>query len=449
MKSNSFLVLLLFLFGIASGQAQQKTSMSLHDAVALALEKSNEVGLASSKATTKKLEFEAVKNNRYPDFKVSGQYMRLTNANIKQAGKSSSSTTTTSSTQSSDSPKVNQLILGQANLNLPLFSGFKLKNSIAASENVYEAEVSNSAYTKEETAMKVVEYYADLYKAQKSVELLKESLKSSEQRVTDFKSLEENGVIARNDLLKAQLQLSKTQLSLEESEKNVKILNYYLITLLKLAPETLIVVSPDNIDPNLFSNSPKSESEALQNRKDLEAVRLLGKASDAQIKVAKSGYYPSLAFVAGYTALDLQNVVTVSNAVNVGIGLSYNVSSIFKNGKEVAAAKSKAQEAKQQEAILTDYIKLEIVKAKEEYELATKQDQVYSEAVVQATENYRIVKDKYDNGLSNTNDLLDADVEQLGSKINQAYAKANVALKYYELLNASGQVLQSFNLTKN
>ena len=98
---------------------------------------------------------------------------------------------------------------------------------------------------------------------------------------------------------------------------------------------------------------------------------------------------------------------------------------------------------------MTDSIKLEIFKAKEEYELATKQDQVYSEAVVQATENYRIVKDKYDNGLSNTNDLLDADVEQLGSKINQAYAKANVALKYYELLNASGQVLQSFNLTKN
>jgi len=449
MKNNSFLVFLLFLFGMTTSQAQQKTSMSLHDAVALALEKSNEVGLASSKATTKKLEFEAVKNNRYPDFKVSGQYMRLTNANIKQAGKSNSATTTTSSSQNSDSPKVNQLILGQANLNLPLFSGFKLKNSIAASENVYEAEVSNSAYTKEETAMKVVEYYADLYKAQKSVELLKESLKSSEQRVTDFKSLEENGIIARNDLLKAQLQLSKTQLSLEESEKNVKILNYYLITLLKLSPETLIVVSPDNIDPNLFANTPKTESEALQNRKDLEAVRLFGKANDAQIKVAKSGYYPSLAFVAGYTALDLQNVVTVGNAVNVGIGLSYNVSSIFKNGKEVAAAKSKAQEAKQQEAMLTDYIKLEIVKAKEEYELATKQDQVYSEAVVQATENYRIVKDKYDNGLSNTNDLLDADVEQLGSKINQAYAKANVALKYYELLNASGQVLQSFNLTKN
>jgi hypothetical protein len=29
------------------------------------------------------------------------------------------------------------------------------------------------------------------------------------------------------------------------------------------------------------------------------------------------------------------------------------------------------------------------------------------------SENYRIIKDKYDNGLSDTNDLLEADVEQL------------------------------------
>ena len=58
------------------------------------------------------------------------------------------------------------------------------------------------------------------------------------------------------------------------------------------------------------------------------------------------------------------------------------------------------------------------------------------------------MKDKYDNGLSNTNDLLEADVDQLSAKINLANAKANVALKYYELLNTTGQLLESFNLSK-
>ena len=97
----------------------------------------------------------------------------------------------------------------------------------------------------------------------------------------------------------------------------------------------------------------------------------------------------------------------------------------------------------------SDMAKIEIKNAQEEYELAKKQDQVYAESLTQSSENYRIVKDKYDNGLSNTNDLLEADVDQLSSKINQANAKANVALKYYELLNTTGQLLESFNISKN
>ncbi len=98
--------------------------------------------------------------------------------------------------------------------------------------------------------------------------------------------------------------------------------------------------------------------------------------------------------------------------------------------------------------MLTDYIKLEVQNAIEDYDLALKQNVVYAQAVEQSSENYRIIKDKYDNGLSDTNDLLEADVEQLGSKINKALAKANIIQKYYELLSVTGQLSQSFNLSK-
>jgi outer membrane protein TolC len=440
-------LLSVFLIGIASVNAQQKTNMSLNDAVSMALSQSNEVNLAKTKVETKNYELGSMKNNRYPDVKVSGQYLRLTNADIKLKSSNESSTDPDAEPQSS--PKVNQLALGQASVTMPIFSGFKLKNSIAASENLYNAEVANAEYTKEGTVLKVVEYYGDLYKAQRSVELFKESLKSSQQRVTDFTAMEQNGIIARNDLLKSQLQVSKIELSLAEAEKNVRLINYYLVTLLKMPAETQIEVNPDNIDKDLFSKSVQSEENALGSRKDLEALRFEKKATESNVKVAKAAYYPSLSLTGGYVALDLQNVVTVQNAMNVGVGLSYNFSSIFKNAKDVKAAKSRAVELEQEEALLTDKIKTEIVQARENYTLSLKQDQVYGEAVAQAAENYRIVKDKYDNGLSDTNDLLEADVDDLSAKINQAYAKANVILKYYELLEASGQLTQSFNLTKN
>ncbi|HEY0045784.1 MAG TPA: TolC family protein [Flavobacterium sp.] len=445
MKTSQPLLMLIFLGTFSMSVAQQANPMSLQEAVSIALSQSDEVHLANTKAATRSYELQSMKNNRYPDVKISGQYLRLTNADINLKSTQESSDPATEPTSS---PQVNRLMLGQANVNMPLFSGFKLKNSIIASENAYQAEVSSAGFTKEQIAMRVVHYYADLYKAQKSVELFRESLKSSQQRVTDFTAMEQNGLIPRNDLLRAQLQLSNVRLSLEESEKNVRLINYYLVTLLKLSPETVITVTPEAINSDLFSTAIKSEDEALQSRKDLEALNYSKKAADAGISVAASGYFPTLAIVGGYTALDLQNVVTVQNAMNIGIGASYNLSSLFKNGKEVSIAKSRAQEVEQQQAILADNIRAEIVSAREDYNLAVRQNEVYNEAVAQADENFRIVKDKYDNGLADTNDLLEADVEDLSAQINQAYANANRVLKYYELLEASGQLTKSFNLTE-
>ena len=450
MKINN-LLLLLFLFLGLSNYAQnsakqnlkESSNLNLKEAIELAINKSNEASLANTKTQTRSLELQSVKNNQYPDFKISGQYLRLTNATINLKSNSNSGGTPNAA------PKVNQLILGQANLNLPLFSGFKLQNNINLSESLYQAELANSSQTKEEIAMKVVEYYANLYRAQKAVLLIQENLKSAEQRVKDFTNLEKNGIIARNDLLKAQLQESKVQLTLDEAHKNVNVLNYYLVNLLKLSDDYTIGIDEHQFDNNQAINVIRNEEEALKNRKDLEALHFVEKASNYSIKVARSGYFPSLNLVAGYTALNLENVVTVGNAVNLGMGVSYNLSSIFKNGKEVKIAKSKALETQKTEAILTENIKIQVQQAFENYTLSLKQNLVYEQAIAQSSENYRIVKDKYDNGLSNTNDLLEADVEQLNSKINYAYSRANIMLKYYEMLSASGALTSSFNLTKN
>jgi outer membrane protein len=448
MKINKLLLLVFLVSGMAVSYSQKNLKevqkLNLKEAIDLAVNKSHEAQLANTKVDTKKLELQSMKNNQYPDVKISGQYMRLTNASVDLK-----TNTNSDSGNSGSGPKVNQLILGQANASLPLFSGFKLQNSIKVSDYLYQAETAKSIQTKEEIALKVVEYYANLYRAQKAVDLIKENLKSAEQRVKDFKDLEQNGIIARNDLLKAQLQQSKVQLSLDEAYKNVSVFNYYLVTLLQLPEEYRIYIDEHQFDNNQPVNVIKNEEEGLKNRKDLEAIHWIQKANESSVKIAKSAYFPSIALVGGYTALNLQNVVTVQNAINVGLGFSYNLSSIFKNGKEVKIAKNKALETQQSEAVLSENIKIQVQQSIENYNLALKQNLVYEEAIGQATENYRIVKDKYDNGLSNTTDLLEADVEQLNSKINYAYSRANIMLKYYEMLSASGELTSSFNLTKN
>jgi outer membrane protein TolC len=438
MKVSQLMLFGIFFIGILSIEAQEKKSLTLDEAIHLAWKKSNEVNLANSKVATKKYELQSVKNNRYPDLKISGQYQRLANASIDfKLNKTSNPL-----------PVVDQLMIGQVNASLPLFAGFKIQNSIKAYSNMYQAETASAMQTKEEVAMQVINYYASLYKAQKTVELLKENQKSAQQRLDDFIELEKNGLIPRNDLLKSQLQVSKVQLSLDRAISDLNIVNFELASLLKLEPKTKLEIRESDFANFQMDNIPTNEEPALANRKDLEAIQLQEKASLADIQIAKSGYYPTISLIGGYTALDLKNVITVQNAMNIGVGVSYDLSGIIKNGTNVKIAESKALEIQNSHEMLTDYIKIQVQKAIEDYDLALKQNLVYNQAVEQASENYRIIKDKYDNGLSDTNDLLEADVEQLGSNINKTLAKANVIQKYYELLSVTGQLNQTFNLSK-
>lgn len=440
MKIKYLLLSLLFLT-VSKIDAQEKRKMSLKEAISLVITNSNEVALANTRVKTSQLEMETLKNNKYPSATISGQYLRLTSANVKSnLGSGNSDPNAAPST----SPEVSQLILGQANVSMPIFSGFKIKNSILASENLYKSETFKASHTKEQLALEVVELFAGLYQAQETVKLFEENLKSAHQRATDFSAMVDNGLLARNDLLKSQLQESNIQLSLDNALKNVTIINYQLVTLLKLPENTSIDIDIETV------KSDMAQTQLLTlnaQRNDLEALNFLEKASESNIKIAKSGYYPSISLVGGYIAFDLKDVLSVNNAMNFGVGLSYDLASIFKNGKNVKLAQSKTEQSKHAIAILSNKIKEETHEAQENYNLSLKQNKVYTLAVEQSEENYRIVKDKYDNSLSTTNDLLEADVLQLQSKINLALSQADIALKYYQLQFASGKLINSFNLS--
>ena len=436
-----FFVLILF-FGTKSIQAQESTTLTLQEAIQLALENGNKSKISQDKVTTAKNELKVTKNLRYPDAKISGQYQYLTNAKIdlqtSNGDNNGSNAEDNGGNSDNNIPTVNQLFLGQANITMPVFTGFKLKNAVAASDNAYKAASFTAANDREQIALETIKDYINLYKAKQSIGLIEENLKSAQQRVKDFTDMEQNGLLAKNDLLKANLQESNIEVALAEARKNESILNYQLAVTLKLPENTQI-----NTNEREFGIVSGPQVTDSISRNDLEALRYQEQAAENRIKMARSKYYPTLSVMAGYIALDIHNALTVTNAMNFGLGLSYNFADIFKTKSEVQVAKSKAAEIQHTLDMTSDQIKVQIKNADQEYQLALKKYQVYVKSEEQASENYRIVKDKYDNGLQDTNDLLEADVEQLQAKINLAYAKADIAQKYYELITAKGNLMNT------
>ncbi|MNY05804.1 hypothetical protein D3C86_1385340 [compost metagenome] len=109
---------------------------------------------------------------------------------------------------------------------------------------------------------------------------MKENLTSSQKRDESFIKLENNGVIARNDRLKAQLQTSNIELQLMEAENNYSIANINMDLLLGLPDNTEIEVDSNYIgEDDLGKPDDYYLNLARENRNDIKALDYQRKAA--------------------------------------------------------------------------------------------------------------------------------------------------------------------------
>jgi outer membrane protein TolC len=434
--SKKFLLVVACLLLACSPQvhAQNTQQLSLKEAIQLAVENSKQLKLSSAKVDEAVAKARNAWNNHLPDVKVSGSYIRLNNPDVALKVKLGN--------ESVGKPvAVHEAGYAIANVSLPLFSGFRIKYGVESAKYLEQAARLDADENKEEVIANTMLAYNNLYKSKKTVDLVKENLAREEQRVKDFSNLERNGLLARNDLLKAQLQQSNTELALLEAENNYNITCANMDLMLGL-PEGMLLI-PDTTGFVILTDIgtlSKWEQLAFENRKDVSALSYEEKAANAAIKATKGEYYPGIALTGGTIAAQVPNVLTITNALNAGIGLQYNIGSLWKTGAKVNEAKARLHQVEATQGMLADKVRIDVNKAYQNYLLSVRKIDVYARALEQANENYRITKNKYDNSLVTTTDLLDADVAQLQARLNYAFSKADANLAYYRLKQTSGTI---------
>ena len=124
----------------------------------------------------------------------------------------------------------------------------------------------------------------------------------------------------------------------------------------------------------------------------------------------------------------------------VGVGVSYNISSLYKNNRSVAKSKVATQKAvydldatydKINTAVRADYIRY-----MESYEdLKTQQ-----KSVELAERNYNTVETRYSEGMALITDMLDAADSRMNAQQQLVNARINIIYYYYKLLFTSGKI---------
>jgi outer membrane protein len=421
--------------------AQNKRPISLNEAIDLSVKNSKQLKINKAKVEQASAAVTQAIQRRLPDASVSGAYLYLSNPIVSL--KTKTNTGAGGSSGASTTPKVNQAAYGILNASMPLFAGGRIRYGIESSKYLAQAEELDAENNKEEVIENTIEAYINLYKAGAAVQLFDTNLVQAKQRVKELANLEKNGVLARNDLLKAQLQESNVELALLDARNNWELANVNMNLMLGLPENTALVPDTTVINQNFtVSTLDDYVQSAIKNRKDVEALGLRKEAADVGVKATKGELLPSIAVTGGYVAADVPGVLTIANAANIGLGVKYDIGSLWKNKAKVQEAEARSKELVATQELVNDNVRLQVNKAYLNWLSSQKKIEVHAKAIEQSDENFKIVRNKYVNGLATVTDVLEADVAQLQSHLNYSLAKADAVLAYDQLLQAAGLLSQ-------
>jgi outer membrane protein len=416
--------------------AQEKKSINLKEAIDLAVKNSGRLKISEAKIEEAAAAVKEAAERKLPDAKVSASYLLLNNPNISLKTKPASGSTSGGSAPAHPSSAAYTM----ANVSVPVYAGSKIRYGIESAKYLEKAVRLDAESDKSSVILNTIDAYNNLYKSRVVVDLATENIKSAKERVAELTSLEKNGIIPRNELMKAQLQESNAEINVLDAENNWQLANISMDLLLGLPQTTELTIDSSFKQVPALQNVDDYMQAAIDNRKDLAALNYRVQAASIAVKETAAEKYPSVGLSAGYVAADIPHVITITNAVNFGLGIQYNISSLWKNKSKVQQAEAREKQVTASESILSDAIRLDVSRAYYNYLASSRKIGVNRIAVEQATENYRIIKNKFSNNLATISELLDADQALYQSKVNLAFAESDAVVAYNKLLEASGSL---------
>ena len=434
MKKTDSLVIMFVISGLGiTAKAQTPKMLTLDEAVSLGIKNSKNLKIDQANIDQATANYMEAKNKKLPTVKVSATALALGNANVDIK------ILKPSENGGGGVPKANSAFLGNLSASLPLFAGGRIKYGIQSAEYLIEASKLSTENDKLAIAYNVSQAYNNLFKAGQQIRVLEDNLTASQKRDESFQKLENNGIIARNDRLKANLQTSNIELQLLDAYNNYNIANINMDLLLGLPDATEIEIDPNYIS-ELSENQPVSYylAQAISQRKDVQALDYQRRAAELGTKAAKAESLPTIALTGGYIAADVPKILTITNAANIGVGIQYNIDNLWKKNSSLMRSAATEQQLSATNELLSDQIKLEVNRDYQNSEFSKKKITVYEKTAAQANENYRVTKNKFDNGLATITELLDADTAQISANVNVVNSQADAALAYRKLLQTTG-----------
>lgn len=290
--------------------------------------------------------------------------------------------------------------------------------------------------TKEYLTFEAQKAYLQLQLAYDAVKVLEEALQTSKSVYTFTDNHFKQGLIQKSDVLNAQVQVTTVETNLAKASSNIRNASDYMSLLMGQGDGMIYKV--DSAEQT-ESSASDTITKIADSRSDFLAMQKAIEASDLMIQSNKMSYYPKLNAFGSYQFNDSRMLGFGTNAYLAGVQLSWDIFKGNSTKNKIATQKFERNKLVEQLTQQKEQSQLELNKGYRDLGDAQFDIKQQKLSIEQATEALQILQNRFQQGLVNTTDVLQAATQLSQQKFALALAifTTNVTKAYLQLLTTS------------
>jgi len=336
--------------------------------------------------------------------------------------------------------------------NYLIFNGFSRGANYSRAQETYNASYSISIYTTQKVKLDVYRQFIDVVKKSQILKTRQENISLGKKELERIQAQFDAGVIPIALVYAQEAELGNKEYELTISENDLNVSKVKLLNTIGLNTdnnaeflESSIKTDLTDDDVKIFRNEVgsvnSSISQSFQSRQDYLSIKSEISASESNLTISKSGYYPTLAASGGWSWAN-SSLDKFSEYGRSSIGLSLSVP-IFDNFNTSYRTETSFMQLKQKEIEkyqLEQSIRTAVQTCYMNLDAAEKLLDISKRALRSAEQNFESFKERFRVGSSNITDYLTANNQLITAQINRINSIYNYLQAQKEVLFSIGKL---------
>ncbi len=321
-----------------------------------------------------------------------------------------------------------------------IYAGGAIRSGIEMAklgQRIAELDVEKN---RQEVRFLLTGHYLDLYQLQNQLQVIAKNIELTEKVIAQMKARRAQGTVLKNDITRYELQRQSLLLAKTQVDDAQKIIRHQIATTIHLPEGEDFQVEELSYDDAALRHDEEAlwQQTASDHNIDIRQASLASSLTEQKLRNTRAASLPSVAVVAennlfGPYTSDLIPKDANVNAWFIGIGVKYNLSSLWKNKHDIRKAQHEHAEARERVLLAREGVENGVQASYTQLLTSSVEVHTQEKQVELADENYSVVRNRYANDLALLTDMLDASNTKLSAEMALVNARIQMLYNYYKL----------------